>query len=169
MAPHLPPLRLTCVALRRAAVLLSALFLATPAAAEKVRITKLSDVSFGLIDALQTDARRSQSICVYSNGNPSSYSVSAVGSGATSAFTLANGPHLLDYEVEWGSNSGQSGGTALGPNSALTGQVSAATNQQCSAGPATTASLTVVLRAATLSTAREGSYSGSLTLIIGAE
>ena len=157
------------MAFRQAILLLGALLLATPAAADKVRITKLTDVNFGLIDALQTDARRSQSVCVYSNGSSSSYSVSASGSGAGSAFSLANGPHSLAYDVEWNASSGQSNGLALQPNIVLTGQTTAAGNQQCNSGPPTTASLTIVLRAASLSTAREGSYSGTLTLIIGAE
>lgn len=154
---------------RWALLLIGSLFTATPASADKVRITKLSDVGFGQIDALQTDNRRSQSICVYSNGPTSTYSVSAVGSGAGSAFTLANGPHLLAYDLEWSSSPGQTGGSPLSPSLALTAQTSSANNQQCNSGPATTASLTVILRGASLSAAREGNYSGSLTLIISAE
>ena len=142
---------------------------ASPALADKVRITKLSDVNFGTVGSLQTDARQSQSVCVYSNGQTATYSVAASGSGPGSAFTLSNGPYLLSYDLEWSSLAGQTSGNALAPNVALSGQTSAATNQQCSSGPSASASLTLVLRGTNLSAAREGAYSGSLTLIIGAE
>jgi hypothetical protein len=47
--------------------------------------------------------------------------------------------------------------------------VSTATQQTCNSGPATSASLVVILRTAALSSAAAGSYSGSLTLVIGPE
>ena len=163
------PDTLACRSLRWPLVLLAGIACASPAFADKVRITQLSDVNFGVVGALQTDTRRSQSVCVYSNGQPGTYSISASGSGSGSAFSLSNGPYLLSYDVEWSSLAGQTSGTSLAPNVALTGQTSAATNQQCSAGPSASASLTMVLRGASLSAAREGNYSGSLTVIIGAE
>lgn len=139
------------------------------ALAQKVRITNISDVDFGLISDLQADSRRSQNICLYSNSSGGGYSVAASGSGTGSAFTLSNGSNSLAYEVEWSDQSGQSNGTSLVPNSALTGRTSSATHQFCNSGPAATASLIIVLRSADLAQAREGSYSGSLTLLIAAE
>ena len=150
-------------------LVLAALINSSPALADKVRITNLSDVDFGTIANLQTDSRRSQNICLYSNGPTGGYSVLATGSGAGSAFRLASGPNSLAYDVEWSNQSGQTSGAALSPNVVLTGQTSSATNQFCSSGPAATASLTIVLRAAQLSQARQGSYSGTLTLLIAAE
>lgn len=150
-------------------LLLAGIVCPSPALADKVRITKLSDVNFGVVGSLQTDTRRSQNICVYSNGQSATYSVSASGSGAGSAFTLSNGPYVLGYDLEWSSLAGQTGGASLTPNVALAGQTSSATNQQCSSGPSASASLTLVLRGASLAAAREGNYTGSLTLIIGAE
>ena len=139
------------------------------ASAEKVRISNLSDVDFGLISDPQAEARRSQSLCLYASGGNSAYSVSASGSGAGNAFVLNSGAHSLPYRVEWSDNSGQSAGVPLSPAVPLTGQTSSARNQFCSAGPASSASLVVVLPAADLSQAREGSYSGTLTLLIAAE
>lgn len=141
----------------------------SPALAQKVRITNLSDVDFGLIANLQAETRRSQSVCLYSNSVGSAYSVVASGSGPGGSFALANGSSSLAYDVEWSQQSGQTSGTLLSVNGALTGQTSAATHQFCNSGPPTSASLTIVLRAAELSQAREGSYSGSLTLLIAAE
>jgi hypothetical protein len=75
----------------------------------------------------------------------------------------------LAYDVEWSGQSGQSSGTALSPNVALTGQTSSATQQFCNSGPSASASLVVVLRGSELSRARQGNYSGTLTLLIAAE
>lgn len=157
-------------ALLRAAVLASwAATLATPAGAQRVRISNLSDVNFGTVTNLQADSRRSQNLCVFSNGSTRSYSVSASGNGPGSTFVLSDGTHLLPYQVEWSQISGQSSGVALSPNVALSGQTASASNQFCSTGPSTSASLSLVLRAADLERARQGSYTGSLTILISAE
>jgi hypothetical protein len=155
-------------------VLPIALFLAAavypvPAFAQKVRITNLSDVNFGLLTNLQSDALRSQNICIFSNSAGNRYSIAATGSGSGSSFTLSNGSDALAYEVEWADQSGQTTGTSLAPNVAATGRVSSATHQSCNAGPPTSASLIVILRSSALTQAREGNYSGSLTLLVAAE
>ena len=150
-------------------LLLALLCQPAPAAAQKVRITNLSDVDFGLVANLQSDNRRSQSICLYSSSAAGGYSVLASGSGPGSAFSLSSGLGTLPYDVEWSDQSGQTSGAAVSPNVALTGQRSSATQQFCNSGPPTSASLTIVLRAADLSQARQGSYSGALTLLIAAE
>lgn len=140
-----------------------------PAQAQKVRITNLSDVSFGLISNLQADARRAQNVCLFSQSAGNRYSITATGSGAGSSFALSNGSNSLAYEVEWSDQSGQTSGTSLSPTVAATGRVSAATQQTCTNGPATSASLIIILRSSQLIQAREGSYSGSLTLVVAAE
>ena len=150
---------------------LAAFLLATPAPAlaQKVRITNLSDVDFGTIANLQADSRRSQNICLYSNATAGGYSVVATGSGPGSGFSLSSGPNQLPFDVEWSGQSGQSSGAALSPTVALTGQTSSATQQFCNSGPATSASLILVLRGSELARARQGNYSGTLTLLIAAE
>lgn len=75
----------------------------------------------------------------------------------------------MTFEVQWSSAVGQNSGTTLTPNVPLTGQISAATHQTCANGPATSASLVVVLRSAALSSATAGTYNGSLTLVVGPE
>lgn len=151
------------------AIFLGAVLAPAPTLAQRVRITSLSDVDFGLIANLQADSRRSQNVCLFSNGSANAYSVSASGSGPGGSFTLANGSSALAYTVEWSQQSGQTSGTALTANGTLSGQTSVATHQFCNSGPATSASLTIVLRATELSRAREGGYRGSLTLLIAAE
>lgn len=157
-----------CFALAAALVLASAGF-PFEARAQKVRITDLSDVNFGLISNLQADSRQSQNVCIFSQSIGGRYSVTASGSGSGSSFTLSSGASQLPYEVEWSDQSGQTSGTTLMPAVASTGRVSAATQQTCNSGPAASASLTIVLRSSELSRAREGNYSGSLTLLVAAE
>ena len=151
--------------------LLAAILGSAPAYAQSnnVRITKLSDVVFGSIANLGVDAISSQSICVYAHSTSNGYQVTASGSGAGGAFVLTSGASALAYDVLWNQSAGQSSGSQLGPNITLTGQTSAATQQTCNTGPATTASLILVLRASALSSARAGSYSGTLTLLVGPE
>lgn len=151
-----------------------ALALACPAwsgllAGNNARITGLSDVAFGSIATLSADSVQSQNICVFSNSSTNGYYVTATGSGSSGAFTLASGANLLPYDVEWSPASGQSTGTLLSPNAALTGEVSSATQPSCNSGPSTSASLIIILRSAQLSSARAGSYSGTLTLVVGPE
>lgn len=138
-------------------------------AGNNVRITALSDVSFGTLANLSSDAVRSQNICVYSNSSTNGYHVQATGSGSGGAFTLASGSASLAYEVQWAQLSGQTSGAQLSPNVSLTGQVSSATQQSCNSGPSSSASLIVILRSAKLSAAAAGSYSGTLTLLVAPE
>lgn len=148
------------------------------AAAAKVRLTGLTDLAFGTIADLTTDAALSENVCVYSNSATNGYHVTATGTGTGGAFTLASltaktGPngiaHTLAFDVAWNSASGQSSGTLLSPNVPLTGQVSTAKQQTCNSGPATTASLIIILRAAALSSARADDYQGTVTLVVGPE
>ena len=152
-----------------AVLLLASLSASFPASAQKVRISDLSDVNFGLLANLQADARRSQNVCVYSQSTGGRYSITASGSGTGSAFSLNNGANQLAYEVEWSDQSGQTSGTHLSPTVAATGRVSAATQQTCNSGPSSSASLILILRSSALTQAREGNYSGSLTLLVAAE
>jgi len=144
--------------------------LSSPAlAADKVRITGLSDVAFGTIGNLGANAVRSQSLCLYSGSSTNAYNVTASGTGPGGAFELASGGLSLPFEVQWSSSAGQSSGAQLSPNAPLTGQVSGATQQACTSGPASSASLVVVLRSSALSSATAGTYSGTLTLLVAPE
>lgn len=152
-----------------AAVLLLATASPAIAASNNVRITGLTDVAFGLLSNLSSDAVSSQNICVYANSASNGYNVRATGSGPAGAFSLASAASNLPFEVQWNSASGQNSGAQLTANVALSGQVSTATQQTCNSGPAASASLIVILRTAALSSATAGSYNGSLTLVIGPE
>lgn len=155
--------------LARAPTLLAAVLVAVaaPASADKARLTGLSDVNFAPISNFGADARRTQSVCMFSQTD--AYNVRASGSGAGGAFLLSSGGDTLTYEVEWSASPGQNSGSTLLPNSTLTGLSSTARQQECNSGPQTSASLIVILRSAALSGAIAGSYSGTLTLVVAPE
>jgi hypothetical protein len=135
----------------------------------RVQISKLSDVAFTNQDPASA-ASNAQNVCVYSNTATKGYNIKATGSGASSAFTLANSTLTVPYTVEWAQTTGQTGGTALTTNVALTGQTSAATTPACTSGAATTASLIVKMSSAALLTMQSStSYTGTLTLVVAPE
>ena len=138
-------------------------------ASNKVRITKLSDIAFGMIGNLGQNAINSQSVCLYADTTTNGYNITASGAGPGGAFQLSSGASAMGYQVQWSSSAGQSSGTQLAPNVPLTGQISSSTHQTCASGPGTSASLIVVLPATALSSATAGTYNGTLTLVVGPE
>ena len=136
------------------------------AQAQQVRINKLADAAFGTIANFNVDQRRSRSICVFTTPLGTRYQVTATGSGAGGAFTIASGASTMAYEVQWAASAGQTTGTALAAGTALTNLTTAATRSGCTTAPATSASLITILRSATVSAARSGNYTGTLTLLI---
>lgn len=136
----------------------------------RVRISGLSDVTFSSVDP-SVNASDAQNVCVWSNTSTRGYTITATGSGAANAFTLASGAlPAVPYTVQWASSSGQSSGTSLTAGSALTGQTSSATNSDCSAGPAASASLVVSIGSSTLQSMNAGvTYNGTLTLVVAPE
>ncbi|WEK00068.1 MAG: hypothetical protein P0Y59_24770 [Candidatus Sphingomonas phytovorans] len=140
-----------------------ALAVPLPAAAQSVQITHLSDLAFGTITNVGVDQLQSESVCAYSGILGGRYTVTASGSGASGAFTLANGSSLLPYEVQWSATSGQTSGTNLTSGAALAGQT---TLLSCPILQTSNASLIVILRAASLSAATAGGYGGTLTIVL---
>ncbi len=136
----------------------------------RVRISGLSDVTFSNVDP-SVAATNAQNICVWSNTSTRGYTITATGSGAANAFTLANGAlPAVPYTVQWASTSGQTSGTSLTAGTALTGQTSTAINSDCSAGPSASASLVVEMGSSTLQGMTAGiTYNGTLTLVVAPE
>lgn len=146
--------------------------IAAPAfgASPNVRITGLTDVAFNTITDLASDASVTEDVCVYSASGTSGYRVTATGSGSSGAFDLRSpAGNRLTYQVQWSSQPSKLSGTQLTSGTPLTGLISSATAETCSSGPSASASLIVVLRAAQLSAAQPGTYTGQLTLLIAPE
>jgi len=142
-------------------------------AANQVRISALSDVTFGTVPSVTSDTVRSQNICLYAKTPPNnSYRITASGSGSGGAFLLTSGSDVLPYDVQWADTSGQTTGNQLISNQPLTAQqssVGAGDPGDCSKGPANSASLIIILRSAALAAAASGTYNGTLTLLVAAE
>jgi hypothetical protein len=136
----------------------------------RVRISGLSDINFSNADP-SANASNAQNVCVWSNTSTKGYTITATGSGAANAFTLTSGALApVPYTVEWAGSSGQTSGTSLTAGSTLTGQTSSATNQDCSAGPASSASLVVSIGSSNLQAMTAGvTYNGTLTLLVAPE
>lgn len=135
----------------------------------RVRISGLTDVAFTSVDP-SVDVANAQNVCVWSNTSTKGYRLTATGSGASNAFTLANAALTVPYTVEWSGSSGQTGGTSLTAGTALTGLLSTATNSNCASGPSASASLIVKIGAASLQTMDAStSYTGTLTLLVAPE
>ena len=136
----------------------------------RVRISGLNDVTFANADP-SSAASSAQNVCVWSNTSTRGYSITATGSGAGSAFTLANGTNpAVPYTVQWAGSTGQTSGTALVNGAALSGLTSTATNSDCSAGPTSSASLIVGVASSTLQSMVAGvNYTGTLTLVVAPE
>lgn len=138
--------------------------------ADKVRISGNSDIAFGTVTSFVSDYLRSQSVCLFAKAPPSdTYRITATGSGNGGSFSLSSGTDTLPYEVQWSASSGQTSGTQLVPNVPLTGLSNSAQNDDCSRGPATTASLIVTIRRFAIASAMAGSYHGSLSLLVAPE
>jgi hypothetical protein len=138
------------------------------AASDKARLTGLSDVAFGLI-AGSTDQSASQSVCAFSSSNTNGYSVTAIGSGGGGALELLAGATRLRYDVLWSDTGNQTSGVALAAGTTRSGFTSNANQQTCNSGPNSSASLTVIIRSATLMSARAGTYAGMLQITIAPE
>lgn len=135
----------------------------------RVRISGLSDVAFTNVDP-SVNASNAQNVCVWSNTSTRGYRITASGSGAANAFTLANAALTVPYTVEWAATTGQTSGTALATGTALTGLTSLATNSNCASGPASSASLVVRIASTDLQTMNAAtSYTGTLTLLVAPE
>lgn len=132
----------------------------------RARLTGLTDVAFTSVDP-SSAASNAQSVCAWSNTATKSYTVTATGSGASSAFTLANGALTVPYSVQWAGSASQTSGSALTAGTASSSFVSTATNQQCASGPTASASLIIGIGANDLQSMQAStSYTGTLTLLM---
>jgi hypothetical protein len=150
------------------AAAVSASLLATPARADRVRISDLSDVNFGTIDP-SVDAHLSQDVCIFSDDFQHEYSVTAYGMGFGFGFIMVGRPGFvpLDYEVEWNDHPGRDNGTRLFPGNDARGFETNGGDQSCGGGVFENASLIIVLRSSALSRCvNDAVYSGVLVLTI---
>lgn len=130
----------------------------------RARITNLSDITIANQDP-NTAINSAQNVCVWSNTATKNYTVTATGSGVSSAFTLANSTLTVPYSVEWAGSTGQTSGTALTAGTASAAFTSGAANQACTTG--NSASLVVNMSTGDLGSMQsQTNYTGTLTLVV---
>lgn len=138
----------------------------------RARISNLSDLSLESWVSGDGNKTLTDDVCVYSTRPMGSYTITAVGNGQNAAFTLSGGVNgTLPYKVYW--NSGGVGklsnaGRQLDPAVAVSGMNNAATDSSTCTGavPGDTARLIVEFSAQSLDAAKDGTYTGFLTLIV---
>lgn len=127
-------------------------------------ITSLSDVSFTNADP-SAAVSNSQGPCVWSNTSTRNYTITATGSGASGAFTLASGSATVPYSVGWAASSGATSLTILTAGTASSALTSNATNISC--GGSANSTLKISIGATDLqSMVATNSYTGTLTLVV---
>lgn len=137
----------------------------TASVPNRVRISGLADVTFASQDPTIA-ASNAQDVCVWSNTATKGYTVTASGSGASNAFTLANGSLTVPYSVQWAATAGQTTGSALTAGSVSADLTSGATQQVCATG-GDSASLVVGISTDDLGTMQAlTDYTGTLTLVV---
>jgi hypothetical protein len=139
--------------------------------APRVDITNLSDVTFadadlGPVVNTAGQATKASNVCVWSNNTDKSYYIIASGSGASSAFTLANSTNpVIPYQVYWNATSGQSTGTQLTAATKSAKLVSTATTPNCGGG--TSATLVIGIQGTDANAMLASTtYTGTLTLLV---
>ncbi|MFZ5724457.1 MAG: hypothetical protein ACOY33_12465 [Pseudomonadota bacterium] len=125
------------------------------------RISQLNDIPLGTWSGVG-NMTGSDTLCIYRN-SAGLYSITATGSGAGGAFTLANGAATIPYAATW--NDG-TGAAALTTGVALANRTNAWTaGDGCNGGVSNNATVAVTVTAASLAAAAAtGAYTGVLTL-----
>lgn len=135
------------------------------------RIGGISDLTFGSYSgngglALDDD------VCVWTNATGGSYRITAKGSGASFAFTVAkvgDTSKTIVYAVNWNNTAGTSGNQPLTANTTSSNISGANTvSTDCTSGPSNTANFQVTFTQGNLLAASAGTYTGVLSLVISA-
>jgi len=137
----------------------------------RVRISDLNDLTLASWVNGDGPVTLKDDVCVYSTKAQGGYTVKATGSGAGSAFTLANGDSVLPYSVSWnagGVNALADTGTQLVSNVTSAKMTGAARDSSSCNGstPGPTARIIVSMLETDMDAAVDGTYNGSLTLLV---
>jgi|GEM_PF-4631918 len=143
-------------------------------AADAVRITNLSNVTVSTWIIGDPTVIRTVLVCIY-HQDLRTYGVTATGNGP--GFFLNNAANQLAYSVTWndGGVSNPGGGTTspmtsgvkltVRNNARITTDLPAASTN-CNGGASPTAQLTITLTNTNLDAARDGTFTGILTLLL---
>lgn len=137
----------------------------------RASITNLNDLTIASYIPGAGNQILTDDVCVYSSRPNGAYTIKATGSGTGGTFALANGSNLLPYSVNWnygGVNALTNLGLALQPNVTSVALFKAATDSSTCTGtvPGPTARLIVTILATNLDAIVDGTYTGTLTLLV---
>lgn len=132
----------------------------------EVKISNLSDVDFGSITDLTSDATaQDDSVCVYNNsGSSYKLTVSSLNNDGSN-FRLKNGTNFMNYNVDWFEDvSGGGIQHSLSHASQTTVGNAHQTSISCNSGASNNASMYLTIPAAQFDGAPAGAYSDTLTI-----
>lgn len=158
--------------------LAAGLFAADATTADEVEISNLTDVNVPQWVTGDSDIVQSVFVCVYrqdTSGNNRNYGIEATGDGP--GFYLKSGGTTLAYTVNWydGGTGNPNGGSGqpMTNNVELLGQTNARINSDtpvnsadCSGGASPTAMLQLTISATAMDAVPDGTYSGTITLLL---
>ncbi len=130
---------------------------------DQIQISNLEDIA--LADSGSGDFVGNSSACIYRNGT-GAYTLTAIGSGASNAYTLSDGStNSLAYALTYDDGTGAQ---TMSAAAALTGRINADTaSKSCASG--NNGSIDVTVAAADLDAVPAGTYTGTLTLTVSPE
>lgn len=148
------------------------------ASADQVQISNLSDVSIPLWVTGDPDITQDVLVCVYrenSSGSSRSYGITATGDGP--GFLLSDSGNHIPYHLTWndGGESNPDGGTSApmvnnvnlsSRNNARNNDDLPANSADCNGGSAPTARLRFTIHANDMDAAPDGTYTGTVTLLL---
>ncbi|MEC9291099.1 MAG: hypothetical protein VX730_01715 [Pseudomonadota bacterium] len=130
---------------------------------ERVRISGLQDMAFGTMGS--SDLTLNDDVCIYSNTSGGNYDITATGSGAGNAFTIASGPNTVPYRVFWNDVIGTAGQVELSAGTTLVAQTGA-DRSSTTCGGANNANIEILIERASTIGQPNGSYAGVVTLVV---
>lgn len=147
---------------------------AVDAQAEQVRLTNLTNVAVPLWISGDPTIIQTVLVCVFHDVSRN-YGITALGSGP--GFFLNSGTDKLPYTVSWNDGgAGKPNGGTLVPlqhnvkrtsrNNARTASDAPSNSTNCNNGASPTAQLTITISNTAMDAARDGAFSGTLTLIV---
>ncbi|MBL0319705.1 MAG: hypothetical protein IPP74_10535 [Alphaproteobacteria bacterium] len=145
-------------------------------AVNSARISRLSDVTVPLWITGNGNIQQDVFVCVYVGGTPATrnYHVTATGNGP--GFLIKNGARSVAYSVQW--NDGGAANPGGGTSKTLTsGSSIAASNARfpadtpfnssnCNGGASPTARIRLTITSAALDAVPDGTYTGTLNILI---
>lgn len=137
-----------------------------------IQISNLTDININYIVGVSSgNATGFSPACVYSNATSKNYSIRATSTNASSGtMRVASGSNFIPYTAQWFTNSNATGGTPVsltnGTAVNITGATANNTSVNCSNGASNNASVLVTFLAADLTSAAQGAYTDTLTLLV---